>query len=91
MKRSGDLPMVKQPGRGRTRTQSPAHPTPEPVLRGNNGVRAHLEEGGSESPEELRPGMVGLTLQVVKTRASLRSSLRVASSSGVVLLVPGII
>ena len=67
MKRSGDLPMVKQPGRGRTRTQSPAHPTPEPVLRGNNGVRAHLEEGGSESPEELRPGMVGLTLQVVKT------------------------
>lgn len=35
--------------------------------------------------------MAGLTLQVVKTRASLRSSLRVASSSGVVLLVPGII
>lgn len=44
MKRSGDLPMVKQPGRGRTRTQSPAHPTPEPVLRGNNGVRA--QSGG---------------------------------------------
>lgn len=35
--------------------------------------------------------MVGLTLQVVKTKASLRSGLRVASSNGVVLLAPGIV
>lgn len=33
MKRSGDLPMVKQPGRGRTRTQSP----------GPSNSRAHAQ------------------------------------------------
>lgn len=40
MERSSDLPKVKQPGIGRTRTQSPGRLTPEPKLRRNNGVRA---------------------------------------------------